>query len=179
MPTYPRHSSRYFGSLYFDGSSLPSLLSLLMSMLHHAPAMFSFRLSFGIFSTLLATVTKADLQFFPDGLTADNNVSSTCIAALTATVNACPSSFLLYPVTDFGGPFTNMTSQASFCSTACSNALASYHNSVSSACASDRHPWDGIPANFSGDRMAAYQKRMCLKDPKTGQYCIGKCLVTL
>ena len=131
-------------------------------------------LSLALLFSLLLTRSLADLQFFPNGIVSDNNVSSRCEAALTANMSTCPGSYVLHPVHDFGGPFENTTSQELFCSEGCSTALASYHSSVNSACANDPQPWQGIPANFSGDRMAVYQKRMCLKDPSSGEYCIGK-----
>lgn len=124
--------------------------------------------------SFLVGASLANLQLFPDGLVPENIVSNVCKAAIISTVTTCPSTYVLYPVREFGGPFENTTSQEAFCSAGCTSALAKYRTAVTSACAKDPQPWQGIPADFSGDRMAAYQKRMCLKDPSNGEYCIGE-----
>ncbi|KAL1961764.1 hypothetical protein VTN77DRAFT_1090 [Rasamsonia byssochlamydoides] len=92
--------------------------------------------------------------------------------ALTATIATCDESFIQYPVWDYGGPFENATARDLFCSSDCTDSLASYSSSVAAACANDPDPWDGIPASFWGDCLAAYQERICLRDLNSTDYCI-------
>ena len=123
---------------------------------------------------IFSSTTCAQIQFFPDGFTSDNVVSTACATALNATID-CNSMFAFYPNLDYQGPF-NSTALDQFCSVNCFQSLATYHDAVVQACDNDPDPWDGITATFGGDRLWAYQNRTCLKDKSTGGYCSGRSL---
>lgn len=61
--------------------------------------------------------------------------------------------------------------QDALCDPRCGVSLANYHSDVSSACASDVQPFDGLPATYFGDVAAATYNLTCLTDSSTGEYC--------
>jgi hypothetical protein len=121
-------------------------------------------------SIFLWSFVAAQMSLFPGGTPTDVTISSGCKNALETTLDSCEQTFLYYPNADFQGPFES-SRQDQFCSSTCTSSLQSYHSLVQSSCSNDPDPWDGIPATYGGDRMAAYQARICLKDPASGAYC--------
>ncbi len=105
------------------------------------------------------------------GVAFDNSTSPACIAAINSSLS-CPSQFTNYPISDYAGPFT-MEALDSFCSGTCTASISQYQSSVYSSCKGSR-PFQEFPATLAVDRMAAYQRRTCLKDASTGQYCHSK-----
>jgi hypothetical protein len=124
-------------------------------------------------ATLLTPLIQAQFQLFPNGTQSTVNLSPGCITALNATITCDPYIQQLV-ATDYYGSLGNATLQDSVCATDCGASLASYDANVVAACSSDPQPWSGVPAVWAGDVIWATYNRTCLKDPATGQYCVGK-----
>ena len=121
----------------------------------------------------VAQLTAAPLSFFPnDTLTTSTIISSACLDALNASV-ACDAYIYQLATADTYYTLGNSSMQQSICQPSCGTALSNYRSSVTSSCASDPMPWDGIPATYLVDFVWAYYNGTCLKDPTTGQWCIG------
>jgi hypothetical protein len=125
-----------------------------------------------VVATLLIPFIQAQFQLFPNGTQSTVNLSQGCIAALNATITCDPYIQQLV-ATDYYGSLGNASLQDSVCAAGCGTSLASYHDDVAAACSSDPLPWSGIPAVWTGDVIWATYNRTCLKDPSTGQYCVG------
>lgn len=131
-------------------------------------------------SELAATCTASvvDLNssgavgLYSDGLFADNDISSTCSAAINATI-ACDPYLLALTEADSFGALNDTSLQSSICRVSCGGSLTEYHNKVTTACAQDPQPWNGVPAVWAGDAIWATYNRTCLKDPSTGKWCSG------
>ena len=124
--------------------------------------------------TINSTQTNATQMNFLaaiGGVAFDNSTSPACVAAINSSLS-CPSQFTNYPISDYAGPFT-IEALDSFCSSTCTASISQYQSSVYSNCKGSR-PFQEFPATLAVDRMAAYQRRTCLKDASTGQYCHSK-----
>jgi len=121
----------------------------------------------------LVPFIKAQFQLFPNGTQSTVNLSQGCVTALNATITCDPYIQQLV-ATDYYGSLGNATLQDSICAAACGTSLASYHANVAAACSSEPQPWPGVPAVWAGEVIWATYNRTCLKDPATGQYCVGK-----
>lgn len=128
---------------------------------------------FLLLPSLLGQLSNAQLNLFINGTQSTENLSQACTSALNTTI-ACDAYLLQLASTDYYGSLNNASLQSTVCATACGSSLSSYHNNVATACANDPEPWQGIPAVWAGDVLWATFNTTCLKDPGTGQFCIGK-----
>ena len=126
-----------------------------------------------VVATLFTPFANAQFQLFPNGTQSTVNLSQGCITALNTTITCDPYIQQLV-ATDYYGSLGNATLQGSVCAAGCGTSLASYHAHVAAACSSEPQPWPGVPAVWAGDVIWATYNRTCLKDPATGQYCVGK-----
>ncbi|KAM5436537.1 hypothetical protein MferCBS31731_005815 [Microsporum ferrugineum] len=99
-------------------------------------------------------------------------VSKDCNLALTAPAPACPRQFL--QLLSNGGYYSLGSQELmdGLCDTACAPQLVSYRQNVVSACASDPQPREGVPSTYWVDAVSSVREMMCMKDPKSGQYCV-------
>lgn len=114
------------------------------------------------------------LPFGGDALQTDNPVSGACSTALTQTIN-CPTNFQKFAAYDLYSSFPNRTALDSFCGQDCVTSVTQYRSGVSSSCTgSSAEPWTGVPATYQSSYLQAVQNRTCLKDPGSGDYCMGE-----
>ena len=126
------------------------------------------------FLTFQACLSQTlSLYSVPVGIANTTTISTGCANAMKANI-ACDPELVDFATSGYYGALGNTSIQASFCASTCATSLASYHNSVASACAKDPQPWGGLPATWVGDSLWAYQNRTCLKNPSTGAYCTGE-----
>jgi hypothetical protein len=111
----------------------------------------------------------------PPGTVANSsiaNITTQCVNAMEATVQ-CDDSLNTIAAADYFLP-ANATDFQSVCVKACGSSLATYHQTVVSACAGQPQAWDGFPATYFGDLLWATWNLTCLSDSKTGQSCMCK-----
>ena len=128
-----------------------------------------------ILIVLSLSFTYADYAILPPGTLKNTSsvvLSSACVTALESTVH-CDAYLDTLSTVDVYGTF-NSSFQQTLCSTACGTSLASYHSSVTTACAHDTQPWQGIPPEYYGNTAWAAWNTTCLRDTKTGLFCSGK-----
>ena len=125
-----------------------------------------------LFSLNVISSVAAQLNLYAEGLFAENTISTKCASAIDTQVPCDPYLVSLTSADSFGA-LNDTSLQTSICTDTCGEALSSYHNAVTVACAQDPQPWDGLPAEWAGDAVWATYNRTCLKD-STGQYCGGK-----
>jgi hypothetical protein len=136
-------------------------------------AMVSSHSSIFVVAALLFPLIQAQFRLFPNGTHSTANLAQSCITALNATITCDPYIQQLV-ATDYYGSLGNATLQDTVCAAACGTSLASYHANVAQACTNSPQPWPGVPAIWAGDVIWATYNRTCLKDPATGQYCVGE-----
>ncbi|KAJ5113891.1 carbohydrate-binding module family 50 protein [Penicillium angulare] len=121
----------------------------------------------------LATRGLADSFFFnnTDFTSKTADISTACATALQASLDCDP--FLTYVMTsNYYTSIGNTTIQDEFCSTDCSNDLASYRKDVATSCANDPQPFSGYPATYWADWAISAFEHVCMKDADTGEYCV-------
>jgi len=128
-------------------------------------------------STWLPSIVSAQQSgksyFFSNGTFYPSTTLSTkCSNAILGTVN-CLDDLLTYTYADTFYPLGNATYQKQLCSSTCSSSLAAYVENVTTACANDPQPFDGLPATYYGNWAWSTWNVTCLQDAQTGQYCIG------
>ncbi|KAL8862689.1 MAG: hypothetical protein Q9178_001187 [Gyalolechia marmorata] len=125
-----------------------------------------------LFAFFFIRTALAQLDLYAGGLFLDNVVSSQCSSAINAQISCDPYLISLTSADSFGA-LNDTSLQASICTDTCGQALSTYHKVVTTACAQDLQPWDGLPAEWAGDAIWATYNRTCLKD-SSGHYCGGK-----
>ncbi|KXH40215.1 LysM domain-containing protein [Colletotrichum simmondsii] len=101
-----------------------------------------------------------------------DGISSGCNLALSAPVPECPRELLNLLGGGSYHTVLNETVMGVLCRSECSPALATYRSNVVSQCAKDPQPRSGYPPTYWVDSTTAVRTQMCLKDSKTGEYCI-------
>ena len=122
---------------------------------------------------IIATTSYCQFTLYPNGTQSTTTLSTGCSIAIGESLDCNPYLQGLAE-TDYYGSLNDSALQTSICNPACGSALETYHSSISSSCANDPQPWDGIPATWAGDVLWATWNRTCLKDSKTGEYCSGR-----
>lgn len=121
----------------------------------------------------LLSMVAADSYFFPNSTFYPYNaISTACSSAIQASVN-CSVDILTYANADTFYPLGNSSYQESLCSASCGSSLATYVQTVQTACAGQPQPFQGLPATYYGNLAWSTWNMTCLQDPQTGQFCIG------
>ncbi|KAL8918130.1 MAG: hypothetical protein Q9172_005557 [Xanthocarpia lactea] len=107
-----------------------------------------------LFALILIRSALAQLDLYAGGLFLDNVVSSQCSSAINAQISCDPYLISLTSADSFGA-LNDTSLQASICTDTCGEALSTYHKVVTTACAQDLQPWDGLPAEWAGDAIWA------------------------
>jgi hypothetical protein len=124
---------------------------------------------------MLATGALGQLLFYPnDTLVPSSNLSAACLKAMNASIAACDPYIFQIAAADNYYTLDNATIQQSICNPRCGTELSQHRSSVATACAPDPMPWESVPATYLPDFVWAYYNATCLKDPSTGQWCIGQ-----
>jgi hypothetical protein len=115
----------------------------------------------------------AQLSLYSSGIFNDSVISAGCTSALKGVL-ACDPYWVELTSADLYTSLGDNSTQDALCSSACKTSLATYHNTVASACAHDPNPWSGIPATWASDAIWSTFNRTCLKDPSSNIYCTGE-----
>lgn len=121
----------------------------------------------------LGQIVSASTFFILEAGTVANSstatLSTACVSSIESSVQ-CNSYLQNVANADIYGTYDS-TTQDGLCDPNCGSSLASYHSSVVASCSNDPMPWDGLPAQYYGDRVWSAYNTTCLKDSSTGQYC--------
>lgn len=120
--------------------------------------------------------TFPGFQLYTDDFISTLNLPSICATALTASIY-CNNLLSTYTTPQWAGSLGNITLTNSVCDSGCGSSLASYFNTVQSACSG--YNITGAPPTMLGGYVWQGYNETCLKDPTTGQYCNGKCFLKL
>lgn len=118
----------------------------------------------------LIAVSYCQVTLYPNGTQSATRISSGCASAIGGSIS-CDPYIQALAETNWYGSLNDSALQTSVCPSACSTSLSTYHSIVSTACANDPQPWDGIPATWAGDILWATYNRTCLKEQQTDYLC--------
>lgn len=140
---------------------LNALIFIMRLLLYPSEARFTYILILYLFSSRALASQFLEAEALP------TNISSACIAALTADVACREGVADLVP-----GKYYPLTSLQSLCLSSCSSALSSYHTSVLSNCAEDT--WEDasgelLPVALYSELIRYSYDFACLKDGE--RYC--------
>jgi hypothetical protein len=138
------------------------------------PRLWALALCFSTWLPSIVTTQGSDTSYFFSNGTfyPSTTLSAACSNAILGEVN-CLDDLLTYAHADTFYPLGNATYQQQFCSASCGSSLATYVSNVTSACAGQPEPFDGLPATYYGNWAWSTWNLTCLQDAKTGEYCIG------
>lgn len=123
-------------------------------------------------STITAQESETSYFFGNGTFYPSTTISTACSSAILGEVS-CLDDLLTYTYADAFYPLGNTTYQQQLCNAGCGSSLAEYVENVTSACAGQPEPFDGLPATYYGNWAWSTWNLTCLQDAKSGNYCIG------
>lgn len=132
------------------------------------------RVSFPKSASLLAGLSLVKSEFtIHDPKSLDASLGASCIEALSTRLD-CHDYVLNFMEPGYRTSLQDKALTDSICTSDCSASLKGWFDSIAESCAG-KTVKGAIPTKFGGYMWAGLNET-CIRDPKTGDYCNGKCL---